>query len=128
VRARAGARSPFRRSLLLSQEEGEPDDIDSDESDSDGERVVSRTSQATARPDDVDELLLLHLFGSYDEDSFWKIAAELLYTQHGGSGFSGLTLRDLEDIPVAKLEFLLEWLEERRQKEKEAIEQAARSR
>lgn len=48
---------------------------------------------------------------------------ELLYTRHGGSGLS-LTLEDVMDLPLQRIEWFAERLTERREAEDENIRRA----
>jgi len=53
-------------------------------------------------------------------DSFWNAAFELTYLPHGGSGVH-LGLNEVLDLPIDRIEWFLERLEERRDAEAAAI-------
>jgi hypothetical protein len=50
---------------------------------------------------------------------------QLLYVQHGGSGL-GLSLGEIMDLDVNRIEWLLGRMEEQREREAQAIQRAAR--
>ncbi len=58
-------------------------------------------------------------------DDFWEGVFQLLYTQHGGSGLH-LTLTEVMELELDRFNWLLERLEEQRQREARALLQAAR--
>jgi len=59
------------------------------------------------------------------EEDFWESVFQLLYTQHGGSGLH-LTLSEVMELEMNRMQWLLERLGEQRKKEAHEIEQAAR--
>ncbi len=50
----------------------------------------------------------------------------MLYTQHGGSGLTGLTHRDLLELSLGEVEWYAERLDAQRSKEAQAIRAANR--
>jgi hypothetical protein len=58
-------------------------------------------------------------------DDFWEGVFQLLYTQHGGSGLH-LTLTEVMELELDRFNWLLERLEEQRQREARALLEAAR--
>jgi len=67
------------------------------------------------------------LFGSFDLDDFWSLVFELLYTQHGGSGL-GLTMTDIWELPIERLQFFYDELSSHRRSEANALRSAAKKR
>lgn len=67
--------------------------------------------------------MIAGLFPPYEEHWVRKVTAELCYCQHGGSGFS-FTREDVAGMDIDEIEFYLDWLDDRRTKEAEAIKKA----
>jgi len=63
----------------------------------------------------------------YDPDWLRKATAELCYCQHGGSGFQGFTPEAIAAMGIDDIEFYMEWLDERRRAESNAIKKANRA-
>lgn len=68
------------------------------------------------------------LFPTFDRDELWDAALNLVYTQHGGSGLTGLTLQDVWDLDIDRFFFALEFLGDKRRAEAAAMERANRKR
>jgi hypothetical protein len=60
-----------------------------------------------------------------ERDDFWEGVFQLLYTQHGGSGLH-MTLTEVMELELDRFNWLLERLDEQRQREAWALRQAAR--
>ena len=75
--------------------------------------------------DDPEEPGVAGLLPELAADEFWEAVFQLLYTQHGGSGL-GLTLAEVMELEMSRIQWLLERLGEQRRKEAREIEQAAR--
>lgn len=68
---------------------------------------------------------LFPLFPMYDEHWLDDAIAELCYHPYGGGGLAfGASF--VENLDVGKIEYYLEWLEERRADEKRQIERASK--
>lgn len=67
---------------------------------------------------------LAGLFPFFNRDELWQGIAELLYTQHGGSGLN-LTLADIMELDYDRLFFMLEFLGDKRSEEAAAIKKAS---
>jgi hypothetical protein len=59
-----------------------------------------------------------------EPDDFWEGVFQLLYTQHGGSGLH-MTLTEVMELELDRFNWLLERLDEQRQREARALLQAA---
>lgn len=97
-------------------------------SDSEGEDHVDHGEERDDElggDDDGRGFLIAGLFPPYEAHWFRKATAELCYCQHGGSGFS-FNRGDLLEMDLDEIEFFLEWLDERREKEAEAIRKASK--
>lgn len=60
-----------------------------------------------------------------DEDGLWRGIARLTYKQHGGSG-TNLTKQDVLELEWKRFVWWLDWLEETRQLEADAIQKASK--
>lgn len=61
-----------------------------------------------------------------EENTVDRIAFDLLWHQHGGSGLS-LTLADIEDMEISRALLWREWVGEQREAEADAIRDAGKS-
>jgi hypothetical protein len=67
--------------------------------------------------------LIAGLFPTYEERWLEKVTAELCYHRHGGSGLS-FSRSEIREMPIDEIEFYLEWLEDMRRREAEAMKKA----
>ena len=64
--------------------------------------------------------MIAMLFGVFDRESYFNLLHELMWTQHGGSGYT-FTYADLMDMPVSEMRKWYDKLGERRRSEADAI-------
>ncbi|HET9621805.1 MAG TPA: hypothetical protein VFP84_10580 [Kofleriaceae bacterium] len=65
------------------------------------------------------------MFPPVAADELWECIFGLLYHQHGGSGLQ-LSLADVMELDLDRIRWLLERLDQQREKEAREIEAAAR--